>query len=454
MKRLIPLLTLAILLALPLTARAVTEREMDQARAIAARNYLRYANDGSGYLDQVKPTSLADLEKKLKPTEKRNIVAFKSIAVPKDYPSWNKAKLVEYWSQTAFASKGLIEKGRLGRKRTRTQIEKMTVSGPAPKEAPSQANTAEKPAPQTVPAPAPEPVAEATQTPAPEATAQADSIKAAAEAEAQMLATMQQDEPEDEPIEKADNHTWIYVIVLCILVGVVVALVVFASNIMKREGRRKPEDQDRALAAQEAANASREQFAEKLALKNSEIKTLNRKLENLNNENNLLKGKLEALTAEVTTLRARLHDNATADYAPAPMARQQAPAAAPQPAVAAATATATAEAPAQPRTRTYYVGRANQRGYFECADRIIKPGSSVFRLESTDGFVGTFRVIEEPAVWQHLLRTPAESLGGACAAVEPSQALGKFRIVTDASGTAVNEGGYWRVIRKAKIHFE
>ena len=37
---------LGLLLAIP--ASAVTEKEMEEARAITAQAYLRYANDGSG----------------------------------------------------------------------------------------------------------------------------------------------------------------------------------------------------------------------------------------------------------------------------------------------------------------------------------------------------------------------------------------------------------------------
>ena len=62
MKR-ISYLTLLLLLQLmiPLAASAVTDREMEEARTIAAQAYLRYANDGSGYLDEFKATSMAEL---------------------------------------------------------------------------------------------------------------------------------------------------------------------------------------------------------------------------------------------------------------------------------------------------------------------------------------------------------------------------------------------------------
>ena len=44
----------AIAAICPLQATAVTDKEMEEARTITAKAYLRYANDGSGYLDEVK----------------------------------------------------------------------------------------------------------------------------------------------------------------------------------------------------------------------------------------------------------------------------------------------------------------------------------------------------------------------------------------------------------------
>ena len=81
MKRLIYILTLFFLLGTPFTASAVTDKEMEQARTIATKAYLRYANDGSGYLDKLNPKTMAELEKNLKPKEKENLKAFKAIPV-------------------------------------------------------------------------------------------------------------------------------------------------------------------------------------------------------------------------------------------------------------------------------------------------------------------------------------------------------------------------------------
>lgn len=108
---------MAIALALP--AMAVTEKEMEEARAITAKAYLRYANDGSGYLDDVQAKSMSELTGKLKEKEKENLKAFNKVKVPSDYASWDKARLVEFWGVTFFTSPELSEKGKAARSRVK-----------------------------------------------------------------------------------------------------------------------------------------------------------------------------------------------------------------------------------------------------------------------------------------------------------------------------------------------
>lgn len=131
-KRIIASVVLAVF-AIPVFA--VTDKEMEEARTITAQAYLRYANDGSGYLDDFKATTMSQLESKLKAKEKENIKAFKSVKVPSDYASWDKAKLVEFWGVTFFTSPNLAEKGKVARSRVKQRINAMTVAAPAAKEA-------------------------------------------------------------------------------------------------------------------------------------------------------------------------------------------------------------------------------------------------------------------------------------------------------------------------------
>ncbi|MDE7402106.1 MAG: hypothetical protein K2M87_01690, partial [Muribaculaceae bacterium] len=96
MLRKILFILIAVAAAIPVSA--VTDREMEEARAITAKAYLRYANNGSGYLDEITAKSMSELESKLKAKEKENLAAFKSVKVPSDYASWDKEKLVEFWA--------------------------------------------------------------------------------------------------------------------------------------------------------------------------------------------------------------------------------------------------------------------------------------------------------------------------------------------------------------------
>lgn len=173
MKRLIYLFPLFISLLVSIPAKAVTEKEMDQARALAAQAYLRYANDGSGYLDNIHPKSMSQLERALKTKEKENIKAFKNIPVPSDYASWDKQKLVDYWGVKAFAASGLLQKGRVGKGRAKKNISAMKISEPVKTE-----KTVAKPAATTAkPAQDKQEAAKPAQTPAdaPESESKTDS---------------------------------------------------------------------------------------------------------------------------------------------------------------------------------------------------------------------------------------------------------------------------------------
>lgn len=471
MKHLIRILALIILFGSPLASLAVTQKEMDRARALAAKAYLRYANDGSGYLDEINPTSMADLEKRLKAKEKENIKAFRSIPVPSGYESWNKEKLVEYWSVKAFASKGLVEKGRQGKARARKYIGAMSVTPPS---APKEESKKEEPKKEEPKKEDASKGAAAETAPAATVVARPDSVGTASPADASAGA----DESEPQ-LQKVNDNTWIYIVILCVLVAVVVALVVFASNVMKKSEsaasrnvspRQGGSPEGMPVAADDSdVREMRERFAASIQSKNNEISVLSKKVETLNATNATLKGNLESLTAEVATLRTRLAETAEREET-ARKALQAAQAAPVHPAAPAAATQAPTPAPAateprqggaeqQPRQaqqplRTIYLGRANAKGIFVRADRSLNVGNSVFRLDTADGFAGTFRVASDPTVWEMALLTPTESLAYACTGADLDNTAGMSRIVNDSAGTAIFEGGCWKVIRKAKIHYE
>lgn len=446
MKRLPYFITLIACISAILPANAVTEKEMDQARAIATQTYLRYANDGSGYLDDLHPKSMADLEKGLKQKEKENIKAFKSIPVPKDYASWDKKKLVEYWGVTAFSYKGLLEKGRIGKSRAQKRLNAMTVSATDKPAEPQKTETKQE----SASTPAKEDKGQSGQT-APAAAAPGNPASSTADSTANPtqdpLATPLSDVDEDSQIDKASDHTWVYVIILCILVAVVVALVVFASNVMKKNEAKRYEIPDRQPMPESSvdSNALREEFADTLTSKDNEISSLSKKIESLLNQNATLKSNLEGLTAEVATLRTRLTEANAKIKGYEETGVQQKPSA-PQPQQSATTAAS--------GIRSIFLGRANAKGIFVRADRTLNPANSIYRLDTTDGFAGTFRVVSNQTVWDKAINSPIESLSGACSAPDILATAGMTRIVNDSAGTAIFEGGCWKVIRKAKIHYE
>ena len=374
------MLTLAAMMGSAVECKAVSDREMEEARTIAAKAYLRYANNGSGYLDEVNARSISELQKSLKAKEKENIKAFLAIPVPKDYATWDKTRLVEYWGSTAFKAAGLIEEGKGARPRVRKQIMAMSVGAPAPAEAaPAEASVAE----QSAEAAATDPAAQQADILADQKAIEDDAKNAAPESQ-----------------NSGSNATWIYV----------VARQAIASY---KEKLAAHEDVERELKAREQEHVRREQ----------------------------------QLLARIADLEEKLRKAETRSYreaAPAPAPVQPAPAPVrPKP------------APVQEEIlHVIYLGRANSRGIFVRADRRLSPGNTIYRLDTEDGLVGTFHVVDNPAVMAIALEHPLEMLSGGCSAIDIEDTVGATSIVTESSGTAIFENGYWKVLRKSSIRYE
>lgn len=426
-------------MALALPAMAVTDKEMDEARAIAAKAYLRYANDGSGYLDDVKAKSMSELTGKLKDKEKENLKAFNRVKVPADYASWDKAKLVEYWGTTFFTSPELSEKGKTARLRVRKQINAMSVSAPAPEAA----------APAPVAAPEAQPVAADTA-----ALPSADGVVAE---EQDILAdqkAIMEDADESAATPREESHTWVYVLVLAILIGVVIWLVVFAAKLMKKQPDGTPES----MAADN--EELRDKARKAISRKNEELEAMRVRMEEAERNEAELSRKLEALKAENRQLleqseslrleNARLKGEARAAQA-TQAARAAAQSRAPQPQAAPAPQPHRETAPI---LKVLYLGRVNSRGIFVRADRRVSPGNTVYRLDTNDGLVGTFRVVDVPEVVDTALANPEQYLRGGCDAEDFTEAAGAENIITENAGTAIFENGYWKVLRKSDIRFE
>lgn len=429
-------------------ALAVTDREMEEAKTITAKAYLRYANDGSGYLDDVTAKTMSELTPKLKAKEKENLKAFNSVKIPGDYASWDKEKLVEFWAVTFFTSPALEAKGKIAKGRVRRQISAMNISAPSPAAPAAEEKTAE-PAVAT-----PEPAA----VPADTAPADYPDAEAAMQTQEEILSDQKAIEQDAADAARStageESHTWVYVLVLAILIGVVIWLVVYAANLMKRQpgADESGDEEDSTL---------REQTRKAIAKKNEELEELHRRLqeeeskcaeigmelERMKLDNRRQDERIAALRAENTELRHRLQE------AGEPAMTHPEPVVTPVKAEVKATPKPAVKEEA-PILKVIYLGRANGRGIFVRADRRINAGNTIYRLDTNDGLVGTFHVVDEPEVVDVALSNPVQYLGSGCICEDLEDTSGATRIVTESAGTAIFENGYWKVLRKTRIRYE
>ncbi len=446
-------------------AFSVTPDEMEKARIIAAQAYLRYVNNGSGYLDEVHPSSMADLESHLKEKEKENLKKFKSVGNPKDYSSWTKQQLSDYWSKTFLSAPGLDPAGKAAGRRISSRINAMTVSEP-------QAQTQEKPA-QTE-----ESVVAQTSEESQQLNEQPESDKPVVEPQSTqpepVLSTeevtadkeeINDEESKDENTassEEPSSSTPIYILLLVVLVIAVIWVVVYAVNLSKKQnmekevrrtGRRRrdydeeedyeeiPERQRRRNYKPEYEDAGeidnmRRSFAATLAEKDRRISALQEKYEELqtNNAENLAHiSRLRREVAELKIMRDEARVDRAAEATPAPEERRH-----------------TQSRPAH----TIYLGKVQANGVFVRADRDIVPGQTIFKLVTTDGVSGSFTVVENQKSQDAALDMPENFLINGCNGSDLFDTDGKSEIITDTAGTAIFENGVWKVIRKANISYK
>lgn len=465
-------------LLMPAAASAVTRREMEKAQATAILWYLRYENNGSDYLEKLNPANVAELEKSLKATEKENIKAAKAIALPTDYASWDKARLVEYWSSTFFESKSLTEKGKGARGRVKTKLQAMEIAAPA---------TAAEEAPAS---PAEDPAAIVEAAPETPVESPADGLPGAEEIIARAsdsadVATVTTSATEDGAKKSGNSSTWIYVVALIVLIGVVVWLVVFASKTMqgsssdeddsdknsdkdsgkKRKNVKAPSDYELedvevdvddepeelvrvGAPAIEGGDAKlREKFARALSAKDEEIRSLHREIHDLRDEclklgeeNGRLNSDLTVAQRELNALQGRLKaasavTSAASAVNAAPARRKETP------------------AEGSGEKREIYLGRVNNKGVFVRADRNIVAEKTVYLLSTTDGYTGSYRVVQNEEVVSRALDNPEYYLAGGCVASDILDTDEAEGIRTISPGTAIFEEGCWRVLRKSKISY-
>ncbi|MDE6379972.1 MAG: hypothetical protein K2L11_05825 [Muribaculaceae bacterium] len=473
MNYLLKILTVAVALVTAIPSFAVTDKEMEQARALAAKHYLRYANNGSDYLDKLNPSSVAELSKSLKAKEQENIKSFNAVAVPKDYASWDKKKLVEYWSKTFFNAPGLKADGKKCLGILAKNLNKINVSDPSAakpaEQTPSEPKPAEtksaetKAAEQNVAAEAPA-TAEATGSNAPEnqETAAADAVEAAV-AQAEADAGLAEEQP-----KKSSNTGW-YIGILVVLVGVVIWLVMYASKSMKETGATladhkagEKEIREAKRAAKEEQNKMREQYASSLTSKNEEIKQLKAQcdalegqLDHAKREADAARRELDAAKRELSALRQRGQQQRPQE----PSQPTQQPSAKRPEQTQPASAASTAAPKPQPTGRqgglppVVFLGYVNQKGLFVKASRSLNVESSVYRMDVPDGHHGKFRVVNDPDILDRLLENPAQWLEGGCEIENPEDADIAAEIVTLQPGEALFADNTCRVTKKAKIKY-
>lgn len=433
------LIAVAMVTAIP--SFAVTDQEMEQARVMAAKHYLRYANNGSDYLDRLNPSSMGELQKSLKAKELENIKSFNAVAVPKDYASWDKAKLVQYWSSTFFKSAGLKEDGKKCLGVLSKNLAKIEVK--APSAATQQPATATpQPAAETQPSP----------TPAPSAAPAAGTTDAASEEDIAVQANADSPAPEieEERPQKSSGTGW-YIAILVVLIGVVVWLVMYAQKSMKETGQvvadhknSEKEVREAKRAAKEEVNKMRDQYAASISTKNDEIKQLRARCEALEEEVESLRKEAARLSAQ-SAKQMQAARISSAPSAPAP-ARESRPA-------------ASSDAPRQssPRQNTLppvvYLGYVNPRGLFVKASRSLNAETSVYRMDIPDGVHGSYRVVSDPSILDRLLEDTNLWLANGCEIENPQDADIATEIMTLSPGEALFADNTCRVVRKARIKF-
>lgn len=80
-------------------------------------------------------------------------------------------------------------------------------------------------------------------------------------------------------------------------------------------------------------------------------------------------------------------------------------------------------------------------------------GKSIYIMTTLDGMNGTFSIIDSNDAIATAMISISQFLKPVCK-VNGSTALYPHHIITDEEGTVSKEGGMWKVVRKAIVHFE
>lgn len=421
------LLLTFLLLAGVIAAPAATKQEMEQARALVAKWGVRSQNSGSGYLDGTNPKNLDQVKASVKSHKTDNANLGKlSLSMPseEEYQSWDSNKMTSYWvSQYNSVVPAGGDKDYC-RSRLKSQLASVTatVVKSAEKEDKNDEPATEDPtaAPEESEETATTQPADTTDIAVEEALATDIVDAAAANPEVEPLAAPGADNTHaaaegSKELSSGGSNVWV-IVMLIVLVLLVLALVGYASNLMARNNKRNQGNPRRRHAKEEESDEEDEEADD------------------------------EDEDSDVNTAESYPQTSSRQPYTPA------------------ATAAATAVNPqrnnpthrAAPRInqpRIIYLSNANSEGVFLRADAQYNMGNSIFKLITSDGYSGTFSVIDDPNVHEMALMMPVDFLINACSGRNLQLSQGARSIVTDSTGTAVFENGRWRVARKAMIHY-
>ena len=491
MKRIFALVTL--LAAFAAGSRAVTPEELEQARTHAAIVYLRNANPGSDYLDKVSVGSRSALRAKLRNDKDRDNLELFNRKLPSTsgYESWDKEKLSDY-AQKAVSAPGNYQSTGFARSQVKKRISAMAVKAPSGTARPADDTQARQPEEQ----PAEEPVA--VQAPADAMdTRQAEADSALSAAEDSLMAQ----QPQQQEVASSGSNT-VYIVILCILVALVVVLVVYAARYFSRQEKEK-RGEERFVIGGEERPASRgeersvsgrpdplsapatparptERREDRDTHRRSRVEpelepddNPQRVIESLRAENRELRRACEEYKYHINYLKSekekadadRARTGATTALGPQAHAEEHAPVVTlndrytqrreqQHPGIGQAGPARHAETQPAPRPgqRIIYLGRANREGMFVRAERSLNPQHSLFRLQTTDNVSGTYTVADDPEVASRVLANPDLLMAVSCE-LKDTDTYGKESVDTVTPGTAIFEGGRWRVLRPALIRF-
>ena len=500
MKRIFALVTL--LAAFAAGSRAVTPEELEQARTHAAIVYLRIANPGSDYLDKVSVGSRSALRAKLRNDKDRDNLELFNRKLPSTsgYESWDKEKLSDY-AQKAVSAPGNYQSTGFARSQVKKRISAMAVKAPSGTARPADDTQARQPEEQ----PAEEPVA--VQAPAdsvpaavlPDAmdTRQAEADSALSAAEDSLMAQ----QPQQQEVASSGSNT-VYIVILCILVALVVVLVVYAARYFSRQEKEKRGEERFVIGGEERPASRGEERSvsgrpdplsapatpsrpperredrdtpprSRVAPQLEPDDNPPRVIESLRAENRELRRACEEYKYHINYLKSekekadadRARTGATTALGPQAHAEEHAPVVTlndrytqrreqQHPGIGQAGPARHAETQPAPRPgqRIIYLGRANREGMFVRAERSLNPQHSLFRLQTTDNVSGTYTVADDPEVASRVLANPDLLMAVSCE-LKDTDTYGKESVDTVTPGTAIFEGGRWRVLRPALIRF-